>query len=167
MSRRRILADHCTIAELEASYRRAHDPVARSQWQIIWLLACGEPTPAVVVATGYSPSWIATVVGRYNRDGPVGIGDRRHRNPGAQPLLSADQQATLRAALAGSSPDGGRWTGPKVAAWMAAHLGRPVHVQRGWEYLRRLGFTPQIPRPAHTQADPVAQTAFKQTSPRR
>jgi transposase len=167
MSRRRILADHCTVAALEARYRHARDPVARSQWQIIWLLAREEPSAVVVAATGYSPGWIATVVGRYNRDGVAGIGDRRHRNAGARPLLALDQQAALRAALAQPAPDGGLWTGPKVAAWIAERLGRPVHAQRGWEYLRRLGYTPQVPRPAHTEADPAAQAAFKQTSPRR
>src|SRR6476646_669337 len=99
MSRQRILADHLTVSELEAEYRHARDPVARSQWQIIWLLARGEPTPAVIAATGYSPGWIATLAGRYNREGPAGIGDRRHRNRGAIPLLSPDQQTALRAAL--------------------------------------------------------------------
>lgn len=167
MSRRRILADHFAVAELEAHHRRARDPVARSQWQIVWLLARGEPTTAVVAATGYSPGWIATIVGRYNRDGAAGIGDRRHRNRGAAPLLSADQRAALREALARPAPDGGLWTGPKVAAWMRERLGHPVHAQRGWEYLRRLGLTPQVPRPAHTAADPAGQAAFKQTSPRR
>lgn len=167
MSRRRVLADHCTVTELEARYRGARDPVARSQWQIVWLLARGEPTATVVAATGYSPGWISTIVGRYNREGVAGIGDRRHRNRGAQPLLSAGQRAALRQALARPAPDGGLWTGPKVAAWMAQHLGHPVHVQRGWEYLRRLGLTPQVPRPAHTEADPAAQAAFKQSSPRR
>src|SRR5262249_49606298 len=34
--------------------------------------------------------------------------------------------------------DGGAWTGGKVAQWMAAKTGRPVHRQRGCEYLRRL-----------------------------
>lgn len=167
MSRRRILADHCTVAELEAHYRHARDPVAHGQWQILWLLARGEPTADVVAATGYSAGWIATVAGRYNRDGAAGIGDRRHRNAGARPLLSPGQRAALHAALAQPAPDGGLWTGPKVAAWMRERLGHPVHAQRGWEYLRRLGYTPQVPRPAHTAADPAAQAAFKQTSPRR
>jgi hypothetical protein len=32
--------------------------------------------------------------------------------------------------------DGGLWSGPKVAAWMAEFLGREkVHAQRGWEAL--------------------------------
>jgi transposase len=40
-------------------------------------------------------------------------------------------------------------------------LGRPVDPARGWEWMRRLGFTPQRPRPRETRADPAAQAAFK------
>ena len=40
-------------------------------------------------------------------------------------------------------------------------LERPVSEQRGWEWMRRLGFTPQRPRPRETRADPEAQAAFK------
>jgi transposase len=51
--------------------------------------------------------------------------------------------------------------GRQVAAWMSRVLGRPVSPQRGWEWLRRLGFTPQRPRPRETRADAAAQEAFK------
>jgi transposase len=163
MSRRRTLSPHLTVPELAIQYRRARDPVARSHWQIIWLLAQGRSTAAVVAATGYSAGRISTIVGRYNAAGAAGVGDRRHANPGATPLLSAEHQDALRAALASAPPDGGLWTGPKVAAWMRECLGRPVAPQRGWDYLRRVGFTPQVPRPGHADADPVAQAAFKQT----
>jgi transposase len=44
---------------------------------------------------------------------------------------------------------------------MSQTLGRPVRVQRGWEWMRRLGFTLQRPRPRETRADPQAQEAFK------
>jgi hypothetical protein len=37
------------------------------------------------------------------------------------------------------------WSGPKVAGWIVDNLGRPAGAQRGWEYPRRLGFTPQVP----------------------
>lgn len=50
-------------------------------------------------------------------------------------------------ALAGPAPAGGLWTCRKVAAWMAGALGRPVAEVRGWEWMRRLGVTPQRPRP--------------------
>ena len=34
--------------------------------------------------------------------------------------------------------DGDLWDRPKVAAWMSEMLERPIHPQRGWEYLRAL-----------------------------
>ena len=91
------------------------------------------------------------------------MGDGRQHNPGATPLLSPAQQAKLRAALAEPPQDGGLWTSAKVAAWIKGETGHAVHVVRGWEYLRTLGYTPQIPRPRHPKADPAAQAAFKKT----
>lgn len=89
MVKRLRLKDHLHVAELERAYRRAGDPVARSQWQILWLLTRGEATAAAVAATGYPATWIYQIVQRYNAEGAAGIGDRRHGNPGAAPLLAA------------------------------------------------------------------------------
>ena len=161
MPARLILPAHLSVADLEQHYRRARDPVARSHWQIIWLLSTGRPTRTVAAVTGYSVNWVREVARRYRQDGPTGLGDRRHANPGAAPLLSPAQQAALQTALAGPAPDGGLWTCRKVAAWIGATIGRPVAEARGWEYLRRLGFTPQRPRPRETRVDAVAQAAFK------
>jgi transposase len=136
--RRRTLAPHLERDELERRYRQSSDPVARSQWQIIWLLAQGHSTEQVVASTGYSKNWICTIVQRYNADGPDGVGDRRHNNPGAAALLSDAQVAELESALDGPAPDGGLWSGPKVAKWMGDKLGRKVQQQRGNEVLRRL-----------------------------
>ena len=160
MARPLVIAPHLTVTDLEQRYRQAGDPVARSQWQMLWLLAGGMPTAEVARVTGYSVRWVQEIARRY-RAGPEAIGDRRHRNPGAAPLLTGQQQEQLRAALAGPAPDGGIWTCRTVARWMSQTLGRPVSEQRGWEWMRRLGFTPQRPRPRETRADPVAQEAFK------
>lgn len=159
--RRLHIPPHLPSDELEQRYRHARDPVARSQWQIVWLLASGQPTAAVAQSTGYSANWIREVARRYREEGPAGLGDRRHTNPGQPPLLDAVQQDALCQALAGPAPDGGVWTRRWVAHWMSQILGRPIHVQRGWEWMRRLGFTPQYPRPRETRADPDAQAAFK------
>ena len=113
------MAPHLERAELEQRYRQATNRVARSQWQIIWLLAQGQSTQSVVQATGYSATWIGTIAKRYNRDAPNSIGDRRHTNHGAASLLSAEQVAELDAALEQPAPDGGLWTGPKIAQWMS------------------------------------------------
>jgi transposase len=152
-----------SVKELERRYRQAQDPVARSQWQIVWLLARGRPSKQVGEMTGYALTWVYTVARRYNADGEQGIGDGRHGNPGGARVLNEEQQAELDRALEGAAPGGGKWTAAKVAAWIAERSGRRVGVQTGWRYLCRLGWGRYRPRPQHVKADPEAQAAFKQT----
>ena len=68
----------------------------------------------------------------------------------------------MAALAAGSAPEGDRWSGRTVAAWISQRLGRRVGRQLGWVYLRRLGARLRAPRPRHVQADPQAQADFKQ-----
>src|SRR5919206_3627431 len=105
MTQKVVIAPHLTVEELEQRYRGASDPVARSQWQIVWLLAGGMPTAQGAQVTGYGVRWIQELARRY-RAGPEAIGDRRHTNPGQAPLLDATQQDALHKALAGPAPDG-------------------------------------------------------------
>jgi transposase len=156
---------HLSVEAIETRYRRAKDPVERSQWQIIWLIAQGKTTKAIREVTGSYLAWIRTIAHRSNQDGPLGIGDHRHANPGGGFILSAQLQAQLIAALEEPPPDGGLWTGRKVAQWILARTGRKVHPQRGWEYLKRLGGSLRVLRPRHAKADAAAQEAFKKTSP--
>jgi transposase len=139
--------------------------VERSQWQIIWLLAQGKTTAEVAKTTGYSVSWIRQVAGRYNRDGAVG--DMRRNNPGVKALLSREQQLELWGALQGEAPDGGLWNSRKVAQWMEESTGKRIHVQRGWEYLKKLGFSLKRLRPRHEKASAEQQVAFKKSSLRQ
>jgi transposase len=156
MPARLSIAPHPSLDALERRYRTDRGAVGRSHWQITWLLARGGPSEQVAAVTGYTVNWGRTLAQRYNQQGPAGLGDRRHRNPGRTGLLSA--------ALKHPPPDGGVWTGPKAAAWVATTLGHRVHPQRGWEMLRRSGWNSKVPRPRHARADPVAQMAFKKTS---
>ena len=165
MPKRVHLEQHLTTDELERRYRQARDPVERSHYQILWLVSQGHLTRDVAAATGYSATWIRTMCQRYNVHGPAGVGDRRHANPGAAALLTPEQQTELGQALQASPPDGGLWTSRKVADWIRRQTGRPVGVQRGWEYLKRLGYTPQRPRPTHAKAAPEAQEQFRKNSP--
>jgi transposase len=163
MPRRTSIRTDTSIEELERRYRQAGDPVARSQWQIVWLLALGEPSERVAAVTGYSLTWVRTVARRYNADGAAGIGDRRHANRGGPRLLTPEQMAALDQALEGAAPGGGRWTAAKVAGWIGEQIGRPVAEETGWRYLRRLDWRRYRPRPQHLKADVVAQAAFRQT----
>jgi transposase len=162
------LVPHLDPQELEDRYRKAHDPVLRSHYQILWLISQGKTTTEVMEATGYSRGWIQQLARRYNSDGPEALGDRRHRNPGARDraLLNAEQQEELLQALTKPPPDGGMWNSRKVGEWIEARTGRAVSQkkQRGWEYLKRLRQSPKIPRPHHYKADAREQEAFKKGS---
>lgn len=48
------VAAHLAPDELEQHYRQAVDPVERSHFQIIWLLACGKRVREVAEVTGDS-----------------------------------------------------------------------------------------------------------------
>ena len=147
-------------------YRAARQPIERSHLQIIWLLSQGRSEREVAAVTGYGQRWITEIVRRYNAGGASGLGDQRAKNMGAQPLLSPEEEEALREALAEPPTDGGLWTGPKVAAWMTRRLGRKVWPQRGWDYLRKLEHSLQVPRPRHAKAASAEeQDAFKRGSP--
>src|ERR671933_2095791 len=156
------LAAHLSPAELGQRYRAARSPIERSHLQIVWLLSRGRSEREVARATGYGRRWIGEVARRYDEGGPDGLGDRRRGNAGARPRLGIEDEAALRVALAEPPADGGPWTGPKVATWMATRLGRKVWPQRGWDYLKKLGYSAQRPRPRHAKAaSPEEQAAYK------
>jgi transposase len=167
MPKRLELSPHASTEELEHRYRKARDPVERSHHQIVWLLSEGRTTEEVCEVTGYSPGWVRRIARRYNELGVEGLGDRRHFNPGAREraLLDEEGQAELREALLGPPPaslGGGMWSGPKVARWIAQRRGlEKVHVQRGFEYLRKVGMSPQVPRPSNSRAEASEREAFK------
>lgn len=133
-------SDRITLKRMEVAERAAHAPTAveRRRWQVILLLIDQMPQAEIVAATGYRPRTIRQIVQRYRTLGAAGLIDKRRHHP--QPaLLSAAQQQALHKVLQQPPPDGGTWTGSKVAQWMSAVLGKPVHRQRGWEYLQRFG----------------------------
>jgi len=83
-------------------------------------------------------------------------------------LLDEGGQARLREALLKEAPPGGgMWSGPKVARWIEEETGiERVHTQRGWEYLKKVGMSLQVPRPSNAQgASASEREAFKKDSP--
>src|SRR5882724_5271574 len=49
--------------------------------------------------------------------------------------------------------EGGQWTGPKIARWLARFHGlKSVHDQRGWDALMAIGWSIQQPRPRQPEA---------------
>jgi transposase len=131
-------------------------------------MSVGDSIRGVARMVGYSEKWVREIARRYEEQGVEGLGDRRHGNPGAKEraLLDEEGQARLRQALLEETPPGGgMWSGPKVARWIEQETGlEKVHAQRGWEYLRKVGMSPQVPRPSNAQgADPEEREAFKKS----
>ncbi len=128
------VADHLSVDDLEARLRSAQDPTATRHVQVIWLFARGHTIADVAAVTSFVPRWIEHLLARDNADGPEALGDLRRRNGSAPRLLRPELLARLPERLATPPSDGGLWTGPKVAAWMASELGlAAVLPQRRWE----------------------------------
>src|SRR5262245_22813715 len=157
---------HLTANQARARYRACRHPVEKVRWHAVWLLLrADEPrTPArVAELVGLSVITVRDVLHRWNDRGPEGLADGRRAN-GAEPKLSPARRAELLAALGKRPPDGGVWTGPKVARYVHDRWGVRVCPQTGWVWLRELGFTLQVPRPAHPRAaDPATRRRWEKT----
>jgi transposase len=157
---------HLTANQARAKYRACRHPVEKTRWQAVWLLLRADHprTPAQVAeVVGLSVITVRDVLHRWNAHGPGGLADRRKGN-GAKPRLTAGQRAELFAALKGRPPDGGLWAGPKVARYVRERWAVRVCPQTGWQWLRDLGFTLQVPRPSHPRAaDLSARRRWKKT----
>jgi transposase len=158
---------HLTPNQIDKQFRRCRDARQKTRWQVIWLLTrpgVKRSAHAVAPLVGLSPAWAAEMVKRWNDHGPDGLVDGRREN-GGRPLLSPRQQALLLAALNDRAPDGGLWTGPKVAAYVRQRWTVRIHPATGWKWLKRLGFTLQVPRPSHPQAAAPAERRGWKKSP--
>ncbi|MBE9170543.1 hypothetical protein IQ238_24505 [Pleurocapsales cyanobacterium LEGE 06147] len=74
MPKRISIEPHLSVEELEQRARQSKNPVERTHYQIIWLLAKGLGSEQVMKTTGYSRSWIYELVWGYNRIGPQTLG---------------------------------------------------------------------------------------------
>jgi transposase len=160
MTRSLPVAPHLSLDELR-QLERTVPAGDRVRVLAVRLMAEGRPATEVGPLVGFSPEWVRLLVHRYNAGGPEALGDGRRHNAGQAPLLDAMQQDALRTALGRDAPDGGIWTCRWVAWWMTQTLGQPVSPQRAWVWMRKLGFTPQRPRPRETRADAAMQATWK------
>ena len=159
------VADHLSVSALEQQSRSCTDVTAARHLQTIWLLAKGHAIAEVAATVSFARRWVERLLARYNAHGPQALGDLRRRNGTSPSVLRPDLLDKLKARVREPPPDGGLWTGPKVAAWMAGELGlAAVLPQRGWEALQAIGWSVQKPRPRHpASATPEEREAFKKS----
>jgi len=164
--RRLSVICHRTADQARTEYRACRNSVEKARWHAVWLLLRTDQsrTPAQVAElVGMSAVGVRAILRRWNEHGPQGLSDRRATNRG-RPTLSEDRCAELFAALKRRPPDGGLWSGPKVARYVRDQWGVGVRPETGWRWLRALGFTLQVPRPSHPRAaDRSSRRQWKKT----
>jgi transposase len=144
---------HLTSVELEARYEVAADPVAKSHFHALWLLSLGYEAEEVAELLSFSTRWVRALIKRYKEGGPAALGDQRVHNGTKPTILTPEALAALKQRIRTPPDDGGLWTGPKIARWLAKFHGlKSVHDQRGWDALIAIGYSIQQPRPRHPQA---------------
>jgi transposase len=148
------VVEHLSHEQIDCRYRSCVDAAEKTRWHVLWLVTRpDEPLSATRAAglVGFTPAWGRAILKRYNERGPGALTDGRRDN-GADPKLAPAQQAALLTALQTAPPDGGLWSGPKVAAFVKDQFGVEVWPQTGWQWLRDLGFRLVVPRPRHPKA---------------
>ncbi len=135
------LQTHLTIDELKNRYRQAEDISEARRWQLLHLVAQDWTIKRAAQAVDLNYDYAKDIIRRYNHNGPDAVKNRQQRRQAsARSLLTDEQQQELQQILQKPAPDGGDWSGPKVAQWIAEKTGRShVWPQRGWDYLKRLG----------------------------
>ena len=144
MPRQAKLTQHLSPNELKKKYEYGQDRVERRRYHLLWLVSQKWTIKKASEAVGISYDYGQQIVRAYNKEGARGIRHRRREitPPGKPELLNQDQQEKLKGCLQKAPEDGGIWTGPKVAQWIATETGREkVWPQRGWDYLKRMGYS--------------------------
>ncbi len=113
----------------------------------------GYTASEVAAILSFSARWVRLLVKRYNEQGPDSLGDRRQGNAAVPAILTPEALASLKERLKMPPDDGGLWTGPKVARWLASFRNlKSVHDRRGWDALIAIEYSIQKPRPRHPNA---------------
>ena len=170
MPKKAYLAPYLSSHELKRKYLKSQDSVESRRWHLLWKLSQGWTLKNSAIAVGINYDYGKEILKKYNTLGEEGIKNLknkklRHRG-GKKPLLTEKQVEKLAERIKSRPTDGGIWTGPKVARWIEKeNCVEKVWDQRGWDYLKKLRYSCQSPRPKHKKGDPTEQEEFRQNLP--
>jgi transposase len=147
------IKQYLSVPDLEGRYETAEDPIAKSHFHALWLLSSGYEVVEVAELLSFSERWVYCLIKRYNDGGPDQLGDQRIHNGTLPTILTSEALSALKERIKTLPDDGGQWTGPKIARWLAMFHGlKFVHDQRGWDALVAIEYSIQQPRPRHPEA---------------
>lgn len=169
MPKKAYLATHLSTEELARKYKKCQDPIESRRWHLLWKISSGKSIRESTEIVGLNYQYGKRIVKKYNELGEEGVKNRRKiakkevHTGGRERLLNEEELGELAKALKEKPADGGIWTGRKVARWIEKKTGREkVWEQRGWDYLKKLDYSWQRPRPKHRKGDSEAQREFKE-----
>lgn len=170
MPKKAYLAQHYSADELKNKYKTCYDAVEARRWHLLWKIALGWTIKNAAIAVGLDYQYAFKILKKYNElreEGVKNLKKKSQQHPrGKEPLLNKKQFQELTEQLKKRPPDGGVWTGPKVARWIENITGvEKVWNQRGWDYLKKLNYSWQKPRPKHKKGDLIEQENFKTNLP--
>jgi len=170
MPKKAYLANYYSSEELKYKYLKSQDAVESRRWHLLWKISLGWTIKNSAIAVGTNYDYAKEIVNKYNSLGAAGLKNLKNKQPqrrgGKKTLLTDEQLQKLCQKLESKPSDGGIWTGPKVAQWIAQEKGvKKVGNQRGWDYLKKLRYSWQSPRPKHKKASEIEQEQLIQNLP--
>ena len=147
-----------------AVYKHSTCAVERRRSQLLALLCEGRSYAEVLAITRYSYQGADKIVDAYGAQGLDGLKDQRHGNRGAPTLLSDADLLLLAQTIRADTLEGGVWNGNRVQAWVKDTLQKDLYLGRCYEFLDVVGYSQQVPRPRHVEADRERQDDFKKKS---
>jgi molybdate transport repressor ModE-like protein len=170
MPRKAYLANYLNSDELKQKYRQSREPVESRRCHLLWKISLGWSIKKAAIAVGISYRYAKEVLKKYNEEGEKALINKKLKlekgKRGRKALLNSEELKKLKQRLESRPDDGGLWTGPKVANWIAKEKGRKkVSNQRGWDYLKKLKYSWQSPRPKHRKGCQEEQEKFKENLP--
>lgn len=158
-----------SAGDLRAMAARTKDAKAARRMLAIALVLEGSDRKTASETCGMDRQTLRDWVHRYNAEGIAGLANRH--SAGRRPLLSPEQKAEL-AQMVREGPDPAvdgvvRWRRIDLKRKIEDRFGVVMHERTVGKQLAALGFRRLSVRPRHPKSDPLAQEAFKKTSPPR
>lgn len=141
---------------------QAENKRLRERFLALALIASGQSTRQVAKQLQRRRQTICEWVHHFNHKGPRGL-IPNFQSP-SKPRLTSEEFEQLKQAIEQpprqSGMKVGRWSGPRVAAYIKKEFGKQVSADTAWRYLHRLGFSLKRPRKKFRKADEKAQRKF-------
>jgi transposase len=165
-----LFSSHYSSDELKQKSIKSQDPVESRRWHLLWKISLKWSIKNSAIAIGMNYEYAKEIVKKYNSLGSEGVKNQknkqRQKSGGKKSLLTKEQLQKLSKELEARPPDGGIWTGPKVAGWIEQETGRKkVWNQRGWDYLKKFRYSWQSPRPQNQKGGKLEPEIFKTNFP--